>query len=141
VADPQAGKLSVRTKLLYGVGDVGNAVVNSAVQFFLLIFYTDAALLSPALVGSAPFVGKLWDAINDPIAGWLTDRMSSPRFGKRRVFMIFGAVRLAISIMLLWFVPQGLSPPPSSPGLSSPSSCLIACAGGAPGRAVITDPN
>ena len=110
MADPQAGKLSLKTKLLYGVGDVGNAVVNSAVQFFLLIFYTDAALLSPALVGSAPFVGKLWDAINDPIAGWLTDRMASPRFGKRRVFMIFCAVRLAISIMLLWFVPQGLSP-------------------------------
>jgi GPH family glycoside/pentoside/hexuronide:cation symporter len=110
VADPQTGKLPVRTKLLYGVGDSGNAVVNSAVQFFPLIFYTDAALLSPALVGSALFVGKLWDAINDPIAGWLTDRMASPRFGKRRVFMIFGAVPLAISIMLLWFVPQGLSP-------------------------------
>ena len=41
-------KLSVKTKLLYGVGDIGNAIVNSAVQFFLLIFYTDAALLAPA---------------------------------------------------------------------------------------------
>ena len=101
-------KLSLKTKLFYGIGDVGNALVNSSIQFFLMIFYTDGALLPPALVGSALLVGKIWDAINDPLFGWLSDRTSSKRFGKRRVFMIFGAIPLAISIMLLWFVPKGL---------------------------------
>jgi glycoside/pentoside/hexuronide:cation symporter, GPH family len=102
------GKLSAKTKLLYGVGDIGNAVVNSAIQFFLLAFYTDGALIAPALAASALLVGKIWDAINDPLFGWLSDRTTS-RFGKRRVYMIFGALPLAISIMLLWFVPLGLS--------------------------------
>ncbi len=101
-------KLSVKTKLFYGLGDVGNAIVNSAVQFFLLIFYTDGALLPPALVGSALLIGKIWDAVNDPLFGWISDRTVSKRFGKRRVFMIFGAIPLGISIMLLWFVPKGL---------------------------------
>ncbi len=101
-------KLSLKTKLFYGIGDVGNALVNSAIQFFLMIFYTDGALLPPALVGSALLVGKIWDAINDPLFGWISDRTSSKRFGKRRVFMIFGAIPLAISIMLLWQVPKGL---------------------------------
>jgi GPH family glycoside/pentoside/hexuronide:cation symporter len=100
-------RLSAKTKLLYGVGDVGNAVVNSAIQFFLMIFYTDAALIAPALASSALLVGKIWDAINDPLFGWLSDRTQS-RFGKRRVYMIFGALPLAVSIMLLWFVPRGL---------------------------------
>jgi GPH family glycoside/pentoside/hexuronide:cation symporter len=109
-AQVQGGKLPVRTKLFYGIGDVGNALVNSALQFFLLIFYTDAALLAPALVGSALLVGKIWDAINDPLFGWASDRTGSRRFGKRRVFMIFGAIPLGISIMLLWLVPQGLQP-------------------------------
>jgi glycoside/pentoside/hexuronide:cation symporter, GPH family len=102
------GSLSARAKLLYGVGDVGNAVVNSAVQFFLMIFYTDAALIAPALAANALLVGKIWDGINDPLFGWLSDRSSS-RFGKRRVYMIFGALPLALSIMLLWFVPRGLA--------------------------------
>jgi GPH family glycoside/pentoside/hexuronide:cation symporter len=105
--EPTAEKLSTRTKLLYGVGDVGNAVVNSAVQFFLMFFYTDGALIAPALASSALLVGKIWDAINDPLFGWLSDRTTS-RFGKRRVYMIFGALPLAISIMLLWRVPRGL---------------------------------
>jgi len=103
------GKLSTATKLIYGVGDVGNAVVNSAVQFFLMIFYTDAVLVAPALVSSALLVGKIWDAVNDPIMGWLSDRARSRRFGKRRAFMVFGALPLGLSIIALWFVPHGLS--------------------------------
>src|SRR5512136_781874 len=98
------GKLRTRTKVFYGIGDLGNAVVNSAIQFFLMKFYTDAALVLPALAGNALLIGKIWDAVNDPLFGWLTDKTKS-RFGKRRVFMIFGAVPLAISIALLWFVP------------------------------------
>ena len=93
-----------RTKIFYGIGDLGNAVVNSAIQFFLMKFYTDAALVPPALAGNALLLGKIWDAVNDPLFGWITDRTKS-RFGKRRVFMIFGAIPLAISIALLWFVP------------------------------------
>jgi GPH family glycoside/pentoside/hexuronide:cation symporter len=100
-------KLKWTTKLVYGVGDVGNAVVNSAVQFFLMVFYTDGALIAPALAANALLVGKIWDAINDPLFGWISDRTTS-RFGKRRVYMIFGALPLAVSIMLLWFVPGGL---------------------------------
>jgi glycoside/pentoside/hexuronide:cation symporter, GPH family len=100
----QPGKLRTRTKVFYGIGDLGNAVVNSAIQFFLMKFYTDGALILPALAGNALLIGKIWDAINDPLFGWLTDKTNS-RFGKRRVFMLFGAIPLAIAIALLWFVP------------------------------------
>jgi len=101
-------KLPTRTKFLYGVGDLGNAIINSAVQFYLMKFYTDAALILPALAGNALLIGKFWDAVNDPLFGWLTDR-SNAKIGRRRVFMLFGAIPLGISIALLWFVPQGAS--------------------------------
>jgi len=104
VADTTS-KLRTRTKLFYGIGDLGNALVNSAIQFFLMKFYTDAALILPALAGNALLIGKIWDAVNDPLFGWITDKTKS-RFGKRRVFMIFGAIPLGISIALLWFVPK-----------------------------------
>jgi glycoside/pentoside/hexuronide:cation symporter, GPH family len=102
--EAQTYKLTRKTKIFYGIGDLGNALVNSAIQFFLMKFYTDAALVLPALAGNALLFGKIWDGINDPLFGWLTDRTNS-RFGKRRVYMIFGAVPLAISIALLWYVP------------------------------------
>ncbi len=99
-----AGKLLTRIKVFYGIGDLGNAVVNSAIQFFLMKFYTDGALILPALAGNALLIGKIWDGISNPLFGWLTDKTTS-RFGKRRVFMIYGAIPLAISIALLWYVP------------------------------------
>jgi len=108
MTDNGAQKLGTKTKLFYGVGDVGNAMSNSAIQFFLLVFLTDGALIAPALAGGAVVVGKLWDAVNDPLFGWISDRTTS-RFGKRRVWMIFGALPLAVSIVLLWRVPHGLS--------------------------------
>jgi len=101
-------KLTRTTKLIYGVGDVGNAVVNSAIQFFLLVFYTDGMSIAPALASTALWVAKFWDAVNDPLFGWISDRTTS-RFGKRRVYMIFGALPLAVAVALLWFVPAGLS--------------------------------
>ena len=101
----QPDKLSTKTKLFYGIGDLGNAVVNSAIQFFLMKFYTDGALILPSLAGNALLIGKIWDAVNDPLFGWITDRTNS-KYGKRRVFMIFGAIPLAIAIALLWFVPS-----------------------------------
>jgi GPH family glycoside/pentoside/hexuronide:cation symporter len=106
----QDGKLKWTTKLIYGVGDMGNAIVNSAVQFFLMIFYTDGVLVAPALAANALLVGKIWDAVNDPLFGWISDRTTS-RFGKRRVYMIFGALPLAVAIGLLWIVPRGLADP------------------------------
>lgn len=106
--EKQAGcneRLTMKTKIAYGFGDVGNALINSSVQFFLLIFYTDAALVKPGLAGTALIVAKLWDAVNDPIFGWISDKVQI-KFGKRRIFMITGALPLAVSTTLLWFVPQ-----------------------------------
>ncbi len=102
--EEKTDKLPTRTKVFYGIGDLGNALVNSALQFFLMKFYTDAALVPPVLAGNALLIGKSWDTVNDPLFGWISDRTKS-RFGKRRVFMIFGAIPLALATALLWFVP------------------------------------
>ena len=51
-------------------------------------------------------VGKIWDAINDPVVGWLTDNTKSPRWGRRLPWLFYGAIPFAISRFLLWVVPQ-----------------------------------
>jgi len=73
-AQTNTTKLPAKTKWFYGMGDIGNAVVNSAIQFFLMKFYTDGALIAPALAGNALLIGKIWDAINDPILVGLQTR-------------------------------------------------------------------
>jgi glycoside/pentoside/hexuronide:cation symporter, GPH family len=103
--------LSLATKIKYGVADLGIALLGSAVQFFLLFYYTDVAGINPAIAGSALLVGKLtWDAINDPIIGYLSDRTRS-RLGRRRIYMFIGAIPLGLAAWIMFSLPHGLSGP------------------------------
>ena len=102
-------KLSGRVKILYGVAEFGISMMTSSLQFFLIFFYTDVLGYSPSLVGTALLVGKLsWDAFNDPIFGYLSDRTKT-RFGRRRPYMLFGAIPFGFSVWVLFSVPAGLS--------------------------------
>lgn len=104
-----ATTLSLGTKLGYAVGNVGLQMLIAAMGFLLMIFYTDVALVPPAVAGAALLVGKVWDTINDPLFGWVTDRTRS-RWGRHRVYLIYGAIPLAVVSAAVWMVPPGLSP-------------------------------
>ena len=60
--------------------------------------------LDPRLASLAALAGIVWDAINDPLVGMLTDRMRS-RWGRRRPFLLIFAVPFGASFMLLWWAP------------------------------------
>ena len=102
-------KLTLGTKIRYGMADMGFALITSAQQFFLLLYYTTVAKIDPAIAGTALLVGKLtWDAFNDPLFGFWSDRTRS-RFGRRRIYMLLGAVPLAITAWIMFSIPQGLT--------------------------------
>ncbi|MEA5452458.1 MFS transporter [Leptolyngbya sp. CCNP1308] len=96
--------LPLSVKVSYGVGELAAAVPASLSAFFVLYFFTTVAGLSPALAGSVLLFGRLWDAINDPLIGWLSDRTQSP-LGRRFPWMLGGVIPLAICSVLLWVVP------------------------------------
>jgi GPH family glycoside/pentoside/hexuronide:cation symporter len=97
-------KLNFWTKFAYGSGDLGTAIVAALKAFFLLIFLTDVARLNPAAAGSIVLITKLWDAINDPLIGWLSDHTHS-RWGRRRPWLIFGALPFGLLFFMMWIVP------------------------------------
>jgi GPH family glycoside/pentoside/hexuronide:cation symporter len=106
--EPVSEKISSRIKVLYGVADLGIAMLTASIQIFLLIFYTDIVHIDPAIAGMALMVGKLtWDAINDPVFGWLSDRTRT-RWGRRRPFMLLGAIPLGLATWLMFSIPEGL---------------------------------
>lgn len=96
--------LSLRTKLLYSTGDLSVSIPLAILMFFQLYFLTDVAQLRPDLAGWAVGIGKIWDAVNDPLFGLISDRIRT-RWGRRRVFLLFGAVPLGLTFMLMWVVP------------------------------------
>lgn len=97
-------KLSRLTKIIYGSGDIGFSLTGTIIAAYFLIFLTDVVGIRPAVAGIAILVGRTWDYFNDPIIGHISDRTRS-RWGRRRPFLLFGALPFALAFMLMWFKP------------------------------------
>ncbi len=102
---PEAKKLNLSTKLAYGAGDLGPAITANITVFFLLIFFTNVAGIPVGLAGSILLIGKVWDAVNDPIVGVLTDKTKSRRWGRRLPWLLYGAIPFGVFFFLQWIVP------------------------------------
>ena len=97
-------RLHLTTKLAYGAGDFGPAIAANILVFYLLFFLTDVAGLPPGLAGSVLMIGKIFDAINDPIVGILSDRTQT-RWGRRLPWMLLGIIPFSILNWAEWLIP------------------------------------
>tara|TARA_Y100001968_G_scaffold333902_1_gene400793 strand:+ start:176 stop:1531 length:1356 start_codon:yes stop_codon:yes gene_type:complete len=90
----------------YGLGDGGTGLAATQLGFYLFPFFTGVAGLPAFIAGSILMVIKIWDAINDPLIGWLSDNTQS-RWGPRLPWMIGAAAPLGIFLAGMWWVPPG----------------------------------
>jgi len=86
------------------MGDMGLSISYFTVGFFFIYYLTDIVGLEPYLAGLAYFIGQTWDSINDPLMGAISDRTIS-RHGRKRVYLLFGALPFALSFILMWMIP------------------------------------
>ena len=91
-------------KIIYGSGDIGFSLTTTIIAAYFLIFLTDVVGIRPAVAGFAILAGRTWDYFNDPMIGHISDRTRS-RWGRRRPFLLFGALPFALAFMLMWFKP------------------------------------
>ena len=80
------------------------ATFNTLRQIFYAIFLTDVVGLEPRLASFAVLIGVIWDAINDPLVGILSDKVRS-KWGRRRPFLLIFAVPYGLAFLILWWTP------------------------------------
>lgn len=98
-------RLSLWMKLLYGSGDWGISSIGMMRSIFYAIYLTDVVGLTPRLASFGALVGIVWDAVNDPIIGILSDHLHS-RWGRRRPFLLWFAIPFGLSFVILWSAPN-----------------------------------
>lgn len=94
-------RLSVKTKIGYASAGAGDAAVYTLTGTFLIFFLTTVAGIEPAIAGTITALGAVFNAVFNPIIGYVTDHAMT-RWGKRRPFMFIMAFPLLVSTFLLF---------------------------------------
>jgi GPH family glycoside/pentoside/hexuronide:cation symporter len=107
-------KLPVKVKLGFGIGDLGGNLYFTVIAFWLLNYFTDTVGIAAGMAGIAVAIGKIWDAVTDPLMGYISDRTKS-RWGRRRPYLLFGSFVWFIAMIILF----------TNPGLSNSTALFI----------------
>ncbi|WP_282053925.1 MFS transporter [Maribacter luteus] len=101
----KTGKVSIKEKIGYGLGDAAANIGWRGVGTFLIIFYTDVVGLNPVTVGILLLTARFSDGISDIVMGIIGDRTNS-KYGKFRPWILWTAIPLGISLALLFTSPE-----------------------------------
>lgn len=99
-------------KIGYATGNLGFGVVFQVIVSYL-VFYATVVLKIPAgIVGILAGAGVIWDAVTDPVMGYISDNTNLKRFGRRHLYLLLGGFGAALFNYLLWGIhpelPQGI---------------------------------
>lgn len=103
MAEPE--KLPFLSRLAYGFGSVAYGVKESAFAYFLVTFYGVVIGLDERLVGLSLLFILVFDALSDPVVGYISDNWRS-KWGRRHPFMYAAALPVSVSFYFLWAPPD-----------------------------------
>ncbi|MDR0698490.1 MAG: MFS transporter [Tannerella sp.] len=99
--------ITLKEKISYGLGDVGNNFLFDMGQIYLLKFYTDSLGLPATTAGLVFLVTKLWDGFADLAVGtWIDNRKNIGKRGKFRPFMLYAALPLSLMTVVSFTTPD-----------------------------------
>ena len=94
-------KTTLSEKVGYGFAALGDAAAYGFISVFLLFFLTSVAGISPAMAGTIVAIGAFWNAVFNPIMGYISDRVYT-KYGRRRPLILAFSLPLALSAFLLF---------------------------------------
>lgn len=98
-------------KLCYSVGGIPYQMTTNARGLFMQIFLLDVVQMGAFYASLVLFLGRAWDAITDPLVGYLVSKSGRTRFGKLIPWIIFSMPLGVLSYVMVWSIPQDdLSP-------------------------------
>ncbi len=101
--------ISYRTLWGFGAGNLGFGLISQIIAAYLVFYATAILGMSGASVGLLVSLGIIWDAVSDPIMGYLSDHTRSDRFGRRHLYLLIGGIGVTILHVFLWNISIELS--------------------------------
>lgn len=96
--------LTLKERICFTVGAFGRSGIYTLMSMFTLVFFQNGAGLTLSQGTTIILIGRIFDAVNDPVMGMIVDRTKS-KWGKMRPYLLFSPVPIAICTILLFTVP------------------------------------
>ncbi|MDX6766123.1 MAG: MFS transporter [Candidatus Methylacidiphilales bacterium] len=103
-------RVPVIQKVAYGLGGMTENLSNQFLKQMYVPVYNIGLGISPAIIGSILVVFRLWDALNDPIMGMISDNTRS-RWGRRRPYIVIGAMLTGLVMPFMWLASPSWTQP------------------------------
>jgi Na+/melibiose symporter-like transporter len=100
-------KVPLGTTIAYGMPGLGAGYMYLLMSLYVMKFSTDVLLIAPAVMGIIFSISRIWDAISDPIAGYLSDRTTF-KFGRRRTWMLLSFVPISFGFLAVFSPPESM---------------------------------
>lgn len=94
---------------MYGFGFSALGIKDGLFQLFLFFYFSQILGLSAALAGTATVISLMFDSVSDPLIGFISDKWTSKKWGRRHPFMFLSAIPIGIFTYLLFLPPDGMS--------------------------------
>ena len=94
----------MKERICFTLGAFGRSGIYTLMSMFTLVFFQNGAGLTLGQGTTIILIGRIFDAINDPMMGMIVDRTKS-RWGKMRPYLLFSPVPIAITTILLFTAP------------------------------------
>jgi len=104
-----AAPLTLGTKIAFGAPTFAGAAMAIPLAIHLTIFYSDVILVPLGVIALAKSLGRAFDALTDPLMGWISDRTRS-RWGRRRPWLVVGAPGAALAFFAMFAPPEQFGP-------------------------------
>jgi len=104
LSKPAPIRLTLSYKFIWGIAALGTSLISGIYAALLPIFYQDYLGLQAGWITVASTIYAVWNALNDPLFGYITDSTRSKR-GRRIPYMRYTAPFLALTFILVWFAP------------------------------------
>uniref|UniRef100_A0A4W5NQC3 Si:ch211-224l10.4 n=1 Tax=Hucho hucho TaxID=62062 RepID=A0A4W5NQC3_9TELE len=101
-------------KICYAVGGMPYQMTANAKGFFLQIFLLDVVQMGAFYASLILFLGRAWDAITDPLVGYMVTKSGRTRIGKLIPWIVFSMPLGVLAYIMMWFTPQESMSPSSS---------------------------
>ena len=100
-------KVTLGTTIAYGMPGLGAGYMYLLMSLYVMKFSTDVLLSAPAVMGVIFSISRIWDAVSDPIAGYLSDRTTF-KFGRRRTWMLISFIPISFGFLAVFSPPESM---------------------------------